>query len=332
MPDCAVNHIRDLVSLAIGHTSAQQALLVFDEQSPLAIQIAHAYTQALPDAVLINFDQVSPEEILEAIDRLSAGDLVILIQSTSFRLNQFRIRLELFNRKLKVIEHPHLSRIRPEEMSIYIDALAYDSDYYRTFGPALKEKIDACEKIEIFSDQNVLTYSSPFENAKLNIGDYSKMRNVGGQFPIGEVFSEPKEISRVNGKIALFAFGNTDFTVFFVEKPFSALIENGVLVDAPDAPSAFHAVLDEIRNDESKVWLRELGFGLNRAMNRKRRVSDISAYERMCGIHLSLGGKHSIYTKPGFPKSNRFHVDVFAAADRVDVDGMTVFQNNRYVI
>ena len=42
---------------------------------------------------------------------LSASDLVVLIQSTSFRLDAFRIRVELFKQSLKVIEHPHLSRM-----------------------------------------------------------------------------------------------------------------------------------------------------------------------------------------------------------------------------
>lgn len=328
--DRAINNVRDIITLAIGHSPDRRALLVYDEQSPLSLLIAESYRQALPEAVRLNFDTLTPEEILKAIDQLSGGDLVVLIQSTSFRLNRFRIRLELFKRKLKVIEHPHLDRILPEEFGIYIDSLAYDPEYYRTIGPLLKMKIDYCRGIKIFSGEDELTYPSPFEDAKLNIGDYRNMKNIGGQFPIGEVFSEPTEITQVNGKVRLFAFGNSDFTVYPAEKPFSAIIEKGVLVDTEGAPKAFLAVLEEIRKSEERVWLRELGFGLNRAMNRYRRVTDISAYERMCGIHLSLGGKHSFYTKPGFPKSNRYHVDVFVAADRVEIDGEIVFQDEHY--
>jgi aminopeptidase len=328
----AVKNIRDIVTLAIGHSPNHRALLVYDERSPLSQLIAEAYSYALPEAARLNFDTLPPGEVLKAIDLLTVGDLIVLIQSTSFRLNQFRIRLELFKRKLKVIEHPHLSRMLPEEIGVYIDSLAYEPDYYRTVGPFLKKRIDDCREIKIFSGVDELTYPSPFEDSKLNIGDYREMKNIGGQFPIGEVFSEPKEITRVSGKVQLFAFGSSDFTVYPADKPFSAVIEKGVLVEAEEAPSAFHTVLEEIRESEEKVWLRELGFGLNKAMNRYRRVNDISVYERMCGIHLSLGGKHSFYTKPGFPKSNRFHVDVFVAADRVEIDGEIVFQEDHYIL
>jgi aminopeptidase len=306
--------------------------MVYDEESELSRQLAQGYRLAIPEATFLNFEHHTPVEILDAFDQLSEGDLVVLIQSTSFRLNQFRIRLELFKRKLKVIEHPHLARILPEEYGIYLDALAYDPDYYRSYGPALKDRIDHCQEIRIYCGEDLLSYCSPFEEAKLNIGDYRKMKNTGGQFPIGEVFSEPKEISRVNGTASLFAFGDQEFRVHAVEKPFSIRVENGTLVESSGAPPEFHAVLDEIRKEEEKVWVRELGFGLNRAMTRDKRVADISTYERMCGIHLSLGGKHSIYTKPGFPKSNRFHVDVFVAADRVNIGDETVFVDGRYVI
>ncbi|MBI1821395.1 MAG: hypothetical protein HY036_05600 [Nitrospirae bacterium] len=328
----AKKNIQEFVTLAIGHQPDQPALLVFDEQSPLAKLLAEAYRLVLPDVKALNFDQVSPEEIFVEVNVLAPKNLVILVQSTSFRLNEFRFRIELFNRALKVIEHPHLSRIRAEEFSSYVEALAYDPAYYRSVGPRLKQRIDRARHIEVICDGTSLIYDTPFEEARLNIGDYSRMKNIGGQFPIGEVFTEPKAIDRVNGKINLFAFGNQDFSVYAVEEPFSALIENGVLVDAPDAPTAFKAVLEEIRFHEEKVWLRELGFGLNKAFTRENRVSDIGAYERMCGVHLSLGAKHSIYRKPGFPKKNRFHVDVFGAVDRVEIDGEIVYRQDRYTL
>jgi leucyl aminopeptidase (aminopeptidase T) len=233
---------------------------------------------------------------------------------------------------LKVIEHPHLARIREAEFATYIDALAYDPAYYRAVGPALKKRLDRARRITVVCEGTELIYDSPLENAKLNIGDYSGMKNVGGQFPIGEVFTEPKDLDRVNGTIKLFAFGDTDFSVHGTGKPFSAVIEKGLLTAAPDAPKTFHVVLDQIRAEEGTIRLRELGFGLNRAMTRERRVSDIGAYERMLGLHLSLGAKHAVYTKPGFPKKSRFHVDVFAAIERVEADGEGIFQDGRYTV
>ncbi|MBI3811285.1 MAG: hypothetical protein HY283_03640 [Nitrospirae bacterium] len=330
--DAAQANLRDSITLALGHTPDQGALLVYDERSSLARLLAEGYRAILPNAAAINFDQATPEEILKAVNALAPKDLVVFVQSTRFRLNEFRFRIELFNRNLKVIEHPHLARIREEESATYIDALAYDPAYYRTVGPALKERLDRARRVHLICEGTELIYDGPFEDAKLNIGDYSGLKNIGGQFPIGEVFTEPKEIRRVNGTIKLFAFGDTDFSVNATERPFSAGIEEGRLVAAPDAPGAFRVVLEQIRAEEGTIWLRELGFGLNRALTRERRVSDIGAYERMLGVHLSLGAKHAMYTKPGFPKKHRFHVDVFAAVERVDVDGEAVFQDKGFTI
>jgi len=330
--DRARLNIGDIVTLALEGAVEDEALLVYDEQSPLSRLLGEAYRAVLPKAAALNFDRTTAEEILTAVDAAPAGTLVALVQSTSFRLNEFRFRVELFKRGLKVIEHPHLGRIREEEFGTYVDALAYDAAYYRSVGPALKERIDRARRIAVICGGTELIYDSPFEAAKLNIGDYRGMKNTGGQFPIGEVFSEPKEIRRVNGGVRIFAFGDADFTVHAPAKPFSARIEEGILVAAPDAPGPFQAVLAEIRAEEKAVWVRELGFGLNRALTRDRRLADIGAYERMLGIHLSLGAKHSLYTKPGFSKSGRFHVDVFADVERVEIDGKTVFEGGRYTV
>lgn len=330
--DRAQSNLRDTLTLALECAPGAPALLVFDEQSGLSRLLAEAYRAALPNAAVLNFDQVTSKEILSAVDLLPPKGLVVLVQSTSFRLNEFRFRVELFNRGLKVVEHPHLGRIPEAEFATYLDALAYDPAYYRSVGPALKERIDRAARIAVICEGTELIYDSFFEAAKLNIGDYRGMKNVGGQFPIGEVFTEPKEVRRVNGALKIFAFGDTDFTVHAPGRPFTAAIEGGVLVAAPDAPEGFHAVLDQIRAEEREVWVRELGFGLNRALTRERRLTDIGAYERMLGIHLSLGAKHALYTKPGFPKSGKFHVDVFAAAARVEIDGEKVFEGGEYLI
>ena len=328
----ARSNLRDTLTLALEHPPDAPALLISDAQSGLSKLLAEAYRAARPNMAVLNFDQVAAKEILAMIEALPAKALVALVQSTSFRLNEFRFRVELFSRGLKVIEHPHLGRIPEAEFAAYIDALAYDPAYYRSVGPALKAQIDRAARVKILCEGTELLYDSPFEPAKLNIGDYRGMKNVGGQFPIGEVFSEPKEVRRVNGALQIFAFGDTDFTVHAPDRPFSVVIEGGLLVDAPEAPKAFQVVLDQIRAEEREVWVRELGFGLNRALTRQRRLSDIGAYERMCGIHLSLGAKHPLYTKPGFPKSGKFHVDIFAAVERVEIDGEAVFDGRRYRI
>ncbi|HIE65365.1 MAG: hypothetical protein ABGX83_03325 [Nitrospira sp.] len=323
-------NIRDTVSIALGHTPRERAVIIYDTKSDLSKLLTEAYQVVLPDAVAFDFNQSDPEVILRQFSLLSPDDLVILVQSTSFRLSQFRIRLELFQRKLKVIEHPHLGRFPEEEVAVYVDALAYDPTYYRTVGPLLRDRIARAERVRIICEDTELIYDTTFLDPRLNIGDYEDMKNIGGQYPIGEVFTEPKEINRLNGTVRLFAFGDTDFRVNVPKEPFTARIEGGLLVSCPDAPLGFQGVLDIIREKEEVVWVRELGFGLNRAFSRDRRVSDIGTYERMCGIHLSLGAKHLQYKKPGFPKKGGFHVDVFVDAQAVEIDGVTIFQDGAY--
>ncbi len=329
MPPSA-DHIRDMVQIALGHTPQHNAMIVYDQNSELACLLSEAYRSLLPGAISVDFDQNDAETIMSIWNTLSPGDLVILIQSTSFRLSRFRIRLELFNRKLKVIEHPHLSRIHKDEIPVYLDSLAYDPNYYRSVGPWLKRKIDHASKIELVCEGATLVYNSIFCGAKMNIGCYDDMKNIGGQFPIGEVFTEPEQLEQVNGAIKIFAFGDMDFTVNVPEKPVTALIEKGVLVDAPGAPESFQIVLDEIRKQEEVVWVRELGFGLNRAFTRTQRVHDIGTYERLCGIHLSLGIKHLQYKKKMFPKKGGFHVDVFVDVQQVTIDEQVVFKEAEY--
>ena len=265
----AQQHVRDILALAIEHSSENSALVVSDTQSGLARILTHAYRTCLPNATLVNFDAVSPEAIMRAFASLKAGDLVVLIQSTSFRLEAFRIRVELFKRGLKVIEHPHLARMKEHEYGHYVESLAYDPAYYRVVGPALKERIDRATTASVDSGGEQLIYESGFEPAKLNIGDYSQLKNVGGQFPIGEVFTEPKELERVNGRVRIFVFGDTTFHVNVPDKPITLVVQRGKVVEVVDSSPEFDRVIAQIRSDE-EVWIREFGFGMNRALTRDR--------------------------------------------------------------
>jgi aminopeptidase len=333
LAETAGKNARSIVRGALEHPSnGASALILSDRQCLLASLLADAYREALPGASALDAAAM-PVEALRAIESLSPGDLVVLVQSTRFFSAEHRFRMGLFDRGLKVVEHPHLGKILESEIPAYVDALAYDSSYYRTVGPALKERIDAAREIRVLGGGGELVYSSRFEDAKLNIGDYRGRRNVGGQFPIGEVFTEAVDLERVAGEIPLFAFGDSDFRVAVPEAPIRLRVEAGVVVEAREAPPDFEAVLAAIRADEEIVRVRELGFGLNRAFTRERRVSDVGSYERMCGVHLSLGSKHAIYAKPGLSKRRtKFHVDVFVAVDRVEIAGEEIFSNGRYRI
>ena len=328
----ARTNVGDILTHAIGYESSERALVVSDNESALTRTLGAAYRACLPEATHLTFGEVSTEAILAVIDGLSKGDLVVLVQSTSFRLGEYRIRVELFKRGLKVIEHPHLGRMPESEYETYIAALAYDPAYYRGVGMELKRRIDRASRAVVNSGGELLTYSSAFEPAKLNVGDYSQLPNVGGQFPIGEVFTEPKDLESVNGRVRIFVFGDTEFRVNVPPKPITLVIELGKIVEVVDSTPAFDRVIEQIRAEEP-LWVRELGFGMNRAMTADRRVCDVGTYERMCGIHLSLGAKHGVYDKPNLKRRHtRFHVDVFAATETVSLDDEVIFRDGRWIV
>jgi aminopeptidase len=326
----AAKNVGDIVRLAIKHAAPQKAVVVFDVRTPLSRLLTEAYRAALPDATFMDFDASPAETIVTTIQALAPGDLVVMVQSSNFKLAAFRFRIELFQRGIATVEHVHLERSGDEaQLEIYLDALAYDPAYYVGLAHALKERIDRAKRIVVRCAGTELVYEGGMEPTKLNVGDYTGMKNVGGTFPIGEVFSEPTDLAKVNGEAMLFAFAGIDHLVQMHE-PFKVLIKNGILT-APDAPPEFHAVLEQIQVEE-EVLVREFGLGLNQAMGKRRTLSDITAFERQKGLHLSLGEKHGVYKKPGFnPKKTHFHIDVFVDIERIEIDGEPIYADGDFL-
>jgi len=53
----------------------------------------------------------------------------------------------------------------------------------------------------------------------------------------------------------------------------------------------------------------------------------------MCGIHLSLGAKHGVYSKPNIRRAEaRHHVDVFAVTESVTLDDEIVFHSSQWQV
>lgn len=335
MFDAVTGHVAAILTEIFGMrpgATGDGVLLVYDEACALSRLLSDAYRRVLPDAKIIRFDEADTSPISLAFDALKPGDLVILVQSSSFRLDAFRIRVHLFERGLKVIEHPHLQRVREDEIGTYVAALAHDAPYYRRVGRGLKDRLDKATEVWLVGGGHSLVYGGAFEVSKLNIGDYTGMKNVGGQFPIGEVFSELADLTQLNGRIGLFAFGDRTFSVASCETPIVITVKDGRLTGTEGSSPEFEAVLQDIRDHEGEIWVRELGFGLNRALTRTARIAhDVGIYERMCGVHLSLGSKHALYPKAGFHKKKvKFHVDVFADVDAVTIDGVAVYEDGSY--
>jgi leucyl aminopeptidase (aminopeptidase T) len=140
-------------------------------------------------------------------------------------------------------------------------------------------------------------------------------------------------LQAVHGRVRIFAFGDTQYRVNRPAKPITLIVESGQVVATEDSTPAFDAVLANIRADEQVVWLREIGCGLNRAFSQHRSVSDIGSYERMCGVHLSLGAKHGIYGKPNFKRGDgKYHIDVFAVTEQLTLGEQVVYQDGAWVV
>ncbi len=155
----AEKNVHDILSIVFEHTSEQAALVVFDTRCDLSIALTEAYRRCLVGATFIDFDATAPAAILAMFERLAPADLVALIQSSSFRLDAYRMRVELFKRSLKVIEHPHLARMPGVEALYYIESLAYDPEYYRVVGRALKQRIDNARSAVIDTADRQCTFS-----------------------------------------------------------------------------------------------------------------------------------------------------------------------------
>jgi len=328
----AVTNISNILSLCIKHDSAQEkAIVIFDTGFGLTDIIKNAYSIALPHAQFVDFATLSRESALALFDTLSPKDLVVLIQTDNFRLNEFRIRLHLFEKKLKVIEHMHLIRNDESMWETYIDSLEYDTAWYPIVAPQIQNMLGQVEKLVITSMGKELILSGGLEPARLNIGDYSGMANIGGTFPIGEVFTEAKVLEELGGEVFIYAFADKDFNVQMYE-PFLVTISKGQIVKVSEnTPPLFKEIVDLVSSYERPI-IREIGFGLNRAISKERPLSDITAFERILGMHLSLGEKHSIYKKEGMTTNKtKFHIDIFPVVDRVTVDDKVLFEEGAYL-
>ncbi len=328
----ATKNVTDMVNLALEHKPTEKALVVYDTRYGLTDILTAAYRTALPHAHFVDFDAVSKEEVIAAFEAMQPGDLVVLIQSSNFLLDAFRIRLHLFNKKLKVIEHLHLHRNTEDVWDVYINAIAYDPAWYRDVGPKLKAKLEHIKELRIQADGAELVVTGGVLSPKLNIGDYTGMENVGGTFPIGEVFTECADFTQMNGSFMIYAYAGDDFAIN-MHTPFRVDVKEGLIVGwQDDAPESFGRIIENIKEFERPL-VREIGFGLNRAITRERYMQDITAFERLVGLHFSLGEKHSVYKKEGITAhKSKFHIDVFPVVDRVLADGEVIFENGKYLV
>ncbi len=334
-----IQNLSDIVFKHMQAAPETKVLVIYDLQSPLSKIMYEGYHTALqnrPYTEFIDFDSLPMEDVEAKAKTLSPNDIVILVQSMSFRVSVYRWRLELFERGLKVVEHVRLSQVKENEYETYVNSLTFDVPYTKPLAQNLARLLENTHHIRVeCQNGSVLEYFSEMEKPFMNLGDLQSEKQKGGYYPVGEIFSEPKDFGQVNGEVEIYAYPGEDHQMRFTDKPFKMEIRNGMVVSG-DFPSDFQPLIDLLKteNPDGKIPVREFGLGLNRKITKKNTLTEATSFERVTGLHLSLGMKHGIYQKKfkGKDIAQRFHVDVYPDVQRIWISDTLVFENGRYVL
>jgi aminopeptidase len=314
-------------------------VLVYDKNSKLSVLLSESYISNLEnyknlDIELIDFDEVDKEELKNKLLSLKENSTVILVQSTNFRLDNFRIRLNLHNSWIGCLEHNHLSYIKDVEIKNYADSILYKTPYYISLSEKLKNISDNASVIKVVcKDWNTLNLEGGFEDMKQNTWDYTG-KSRWWTFPIWENFTEIKDFSKSNWKVSVKVFPNKDFEVVFPEIFSLEIKESKIISYCEKTPKEFIEILDNIKNSEdNEIMCRELWFWLNPWITFENPLNDINSFERMAWFHISLWKKHGVYRKKLHRKIiQRYHIDIFLDVDYIEFDWDKVFEGWKYLI
>jgi len=329
-----IQNVKDILEKNYQITPTQYILLIYDLQSPLSTQLSQAYQEAIKTYPheSINFHEVHEEFILTKFQNLPKRSLIILVESGSFRMTKHRLRADLFQQGHMVIEHARLSFTTEDQIEHYINSLNYDTPYYLKTCNKIAQLLKENKLITIKSNNNLtLTIDSKYEESIKNTGDFTENPNASAGFPIGEIFTEAKELDKINGQVLVFATPTLEHHTFFTE-PFIVTIKDGLVINHT-GPDKFNQMLEIIKNEEyNKIQVREIGFGLNKALGFTKRLDEPTAFERFAGLHFSLGLKHAMYRKK-FDKNilQKYHIDIFCLVDEIFIGETKIFEKGEYI-
>lgn len=150
-------NLRENAERGLDHQTSEQAILEVELQ------------KAKDDAEI--------ESIKHDLINLPTGSIVVLVQSSNFRLSTFRIRLELFNRGIHVVEHNHLSYIPDEQIETFVDAHRYRTPQYISEYRRISDILSNTDGISIMSQNGDKLTTGALEPIRGNTGDYSNVEN-----------------------------------------------------------------------------------------------------------------------------------------------------------
>lgn len=314
----------------------EKIVFVYDKNSILSSLISEAYIQNLsifPNVEIINFDEVDKDLLKEKLLSLKEKSTVILVQSTNFRLDWFRIRLSLNKNWVWCLEHNHLSYIKENETKNYINSISYKTPYFDDLSWKMKSFFDKADKLTVLcKDGSKLEVSGWFEDMKQNTWNYSGI-NRWSTLPFWENFTESKIFDNVNGFLSIYAYPDLWFKVNFVE-PFIIEIKQSKIISwSQNTPLDFIEILEMIKKSEDEIFVRELWFWLNPDISKINPLSDVNSYERKVGFHMSIWKKHGIYRKKIHRKIvQRYHIDIFPDIDKIFLDDKKIFEKDEYTL
>lgn len=315
-----------------------KVMLIHDQDSPIAITLTTAFAEVITtyqQHEIIEFNPENTTSLKQTLTRLNKGDLVILIQTSNFRISEYRIRLECNNIGVFVLEFHHLDLIKSDQEQTFLNSLIYDLPRYNAITQKITPLINNSLKISIIcEDQSTMVYTGPFDKVYYNIGEIHN--TLGSLFPIGEFFTEPLELKNVNGTFQVYAFPSLEHETI-IATPFHVHIKDGAIV-SHTGPERFEQIIQLIKqeNVNEQVPIREMGFGLNRFIGKQHPLGYVGSHERQRGFHVSIGLKHGIYRKKVPTSINqRYHIDMFINVQQIIVETpqetITIFENGEYI-
>ncbi len=327
-------HVQDIIFKNYKISADTFVLLVYDTKCLLTRMLREVYSRVIEGFAHeeIDFYTIAEDVFISKLEGLPAHSLVILVESGSFRTTKHRLRRDLVGWGHDVIEHTRLDHNKDSEIGNYIGALRYDTPYYVTMCTKINGLLQQKAMIVLDSGNGLrLTVDSEYEKPILNTGNFSDVAVKSGGFPIGEIFTEAKDLAAMSGDVVVFGFPGMDHLTHFVE-PFVVRIEKGKLVSHM-GPAGFQEMISMIQQDEpGDVQIREIGFGLNRGLGFDKRITEPTGFERFAGMHFSLGLKHDMYRKKMSRKIfQKYHVDIFCLVSRVTIGDVVVFEKGEYV-
>jgi aminopeptidase len=317
--------------------SENEILLIYDLESPLSTLVANAYIKNLENIKSENIDinTVDKEELIKRLWALKEHSTVILVQSTNFRLDNFRIRLQLHNNWVWCLGHNHLLYMKDTEYENYADAIEYLTPYYDDLSLKLKILSDKSNLMKfVCNDWSTMVVEWWVEDMKQNTWNY-EWKKRGWTLPIWENFTEAKNFDLVNWELSIIIYPRMDFQIYKFDKPIKIKIKHSFITcEDKNAPKEFLELLELIKTSEdNEVMLRELWFGLNPNINNDKQLADVNFFERKAWFHVSIWKKHQIYRKKIHKDIvQRYHIDIFPDIKEIYIDDVIIFENDKYLI